>query len=183
MGFDLFGPAKKSDIRVGYISTERGYVQGASICEANSYAQLNPGTTFIIKNREAIEYKNINEVNRLRPQDVFIPAPGGGMPLPADSPDRCAGIQPERECGPARAEFYGGAGVGARGNPVIGNDGSVMAIHMVSRGHGYQYPPLVKILDDCNNRGAGAVARVLGIGQTAITVSYTHLTLPTTPYV
>ena len=50
MGFNLFGPAKTSDIRVGYISPDRGYVQGVSICDANSYAKLNPGTTFILKN-------------------------------------------------------------------------------------------------------------------------------------
>ena len=40
MGFDLFGPAKTSDIRVGYISTDRGYVPNVSICEANRYAKL-----------------------------------------------------------------------------------------------------------------------------------------------
>ena len=157
MGFNLFGPPKVSDIRVGYISTDRGYVQGVSICEANSYAELNPGTTFIVKNRKKIEYKNINEVNNLKPVDVFVPAE-----------DNCGGIQLDKPAGPVKVEFYGGGGVGAKGNPVIGKDGSVMAIHMVSRGHGYQYPPLVDIIDDCSNRGAGAVARVLNIGETAI---------------
>ena len=157
MGFNLFGPPKVSDIRVGYISTDRGYVQGVSICEANSYAELNPGTTFIIKNRKKIEYKNINEVNNLKPVDVFVPAE-----------DNCGGIQLDKPAGPVKVEFYGGGGVGAKGNPVIGKDGSVMAIHMVSRGHGYQYPPLVDIKDDVNGRGAGAVARVVGLGQTVI---------------
>ena len=149
--FNLFGSPTTNDIRVGYISPDRGYVSNVSICEANSYAKLNPGTTFIIKNRNRIEYKNMNEVNTLRPEDVFVSAPAQGAPPPPG--EECPGIQVERECGPVRAEFYGGAGVGARGNPVIGNDGSVMAIHMVSRGHGYQYPPIVKILDACSNRG------------------------------
>ena len=83
MGFNLFGPVNTSDIRVGYISTERGYVEGATICEANSYAQKNPGTTFIIKSRKKIEYKNINEVNKLQPKDVFVEAEGecGGINL------------------------------------------------------------------------------------------------------
>ena len=58
MGFNLFGPVNTSDIRVGYISTDKGYVEGIDICEANRYAELNPGTTFIIKNRKKIEYKN-----------------------------------------------------------------------------------------------------------------------------
>ena len=44
--FDIFGAPSKDDIRVGYISTDRGYVSGLSICEANDYAKLNPGTIF-----------------------------------------------------------------------------------------------------------------------------------------
>ena len=168
MGFDLFGPAKITDIRVGYISTDRGYVQGATICEANSYAKLNPGTTFIIKNREKIEYKNINEVNELKPEDAFVPAINQGEPVEGDDATKCGGIQPKKHCGPVKVEFYGGGGVGAKGNPVIGVDGSLMAVHMVSQGNGYQYPPLVKIKDDCSNRGAGAVARVVGLAQTVV---------------
>ena len=31
MGFKLFGDPKINDIRVGYISTDRGYVQGLSL--------------------------------------------------------------------------------------------------------------------------------------------------------
>ena len=47
--FNLFGPISKDDIRVGYISSERGYVSGLSICEANIHAKKSPGTTFIYK--------------------------------------------------------------------------------------------------------------------------------------
>ena len=162
--FNLFGSPTTNDIRVGYISPDRGYVSNVSICEANSYAKLNPGTTFIIKNRNRIEYKNINEVNTLRPEDVFVSAPAQGAPPPPG--EECPGIQVERECGPVRAEFYGGGGVGVTGNPVIGVDGSVMAVHIVNGGHGYRYAPIVDIKDDCL-RGAGASA-VASIGQTHI---------------
>ena len=47
--FNLFGAITKNDIRVGYISTERGYVQGVDICAANLHAKKNPGETFIYK--------------------------------------------------------------------------------------------------------------------------------------
>ena len=162
MGFDLFGPAKTSDIKVGYISTDRGYVEGVTICEANSYAKLNPGTTFIVKNRKRIEYKNINEINKLKPVDAFVPAPNDGAPS-----DECGGINLEKEYGPPKAEFYGGGGVGVKGNVVVGNDGGVLGVHIVSGGNGYQYPPLVKIKDGGGKRGGGAVA-IAGLGQTAI---------------
>ena len=159
--FNLFGEPSTSDIRVGYISTDRGYVPSVSICEANSYAKLNPGTTFIVKNRNKIQYKNINDVNRLTVNDVFVPAPALGAPS-----NDCPGIQVERECGPVRVEFYGGGGVGVTGNPVIGEDGSLMAVHIVNGGHGYQYPPLVHIKDSCL-RGAGAAARA-SVGSTSV---------------
>ena len=41
--FDIFGPATRDDIRVGYISTERGMVDNVSICEANELAKKDPG--------------------------------------------------------------------------------------------------------------------------------------------
>ena len=93
MGFNLFGPAKTSDIRVGYISADKGYVEGVSICDANSYAKLNPGTTFILKNREKIRYLNINEVNRLTPNEAFVPSKS----------EECGGIQLDKPDGPPRA--------------------------------------------------------------------------------
>ena len=71
MSFNLFGPATVNDIKVGYISTTRGYVDGVSRYEANVYAQLNPGTQFIFKNRDLIRYLNINEVNALTPEDLL----------------------------------------------------------------------------------------------------------------
>ena len=63
--FNVFGPTKLNDIRVGYIDPKKGLVEGVTICDANSYAKLNPGTQFIFRNREEIQYLNINEVNAL----------------------------------------------------------------------------------------------------------------------
>ena len=51
MTFNIFGDATKEDIRVGYISTERGYISDVTICAANSYAKANPGTVFIFQPR------------------------------------------------------------------------------------------------------------------------------------
>ena len=45
--FNIFEPPTKCDIKVGYISTDRGYVSGVGIHDANLYAKKNPGTTFI----------------------------------------------------------------------------------------------------------------------------------------
>ena len=65
MSFNIFGPATKKDIRVGYISPDTGYVSNVSILEANRYASLNPGTIFILDNRNSTRYLTINEVNAL----------------------------------------------------------------------------------------------------------------------
>ncbi len=50
--FELFGSPTNCDIRVGYISPDRGFVDNVGIHAANQYAKLNPGTTFIFRNRE-----------------------------------------------------------------------------------------------------------------------------------
>ena len=71
MSFDLFGKTQKRDIRVGYISTDRGYVRGITILEANKYAFKNPGTVFILQTRDNTRYLNINEVNNLTAEDII----------------------------------------------------------------------------------------------------------------
>lgn len=71
MSFNLFGPTQKRDIKVGYISTDRGYVKGISIYEANKYAFKNPGTTFILETRDSTRYLNINDVNNLTIEDII----------------------------------------------------------------------------------------------------------------
>ena len=54
--FKIFeGNSQDNDaVRVGYIDKKRGYISGLSVFEANKYAEKNPGTTFIFKNRKSI---------------------------------------------------------------------------------------------------------------------------------
>ena len=168
MSFDLFGPATKCDIRVGYISTDRGFVDDVGIHAANKYAQLNPGTTFIFRNREKVQYLNINEVNRLQPSDMLPKANAGdgggctgivGLNVEGDTSKGIdgnvitlkSGVKLNKDT--TRVDFYGGGGVGVQANPIVGRDGSLMAVDVVHGGFGYQYPPIVDISDD---RGIGA---------------------------
>ncbi len=142
-GFDLFGNSRKKDIRVGYISADRGYVSNVSIFEANRYAKLEPGTQFIVSNRDEVRYLNINEVNALSPEDV----------TPSNDVSACGGIDgmdPSLSLGNVNkieVNFLGGGGVGAQANAVVGNDGSILAVDLIHGGFGYQYPPLVEIKD------------------------------------
>ena len=159
MSFNIFGPATKNDIRVGYISTERGFVDGFSVCQANDYARRNPGTQFVFRTRDEIKYLTINEVNVLTPDDL----------LPKSSKD-CPGIDLESNCGPSKVYFYGGGGVGVKANPIIGQDGSLLAVDLVAGGFGYQYPPITEVKDSCGI-GVGVVVRSV-LGEIIETVEY-----------
>lgn len=151
MSFNLFGQPTKDDIKVGYIDPTLGYVDDVSVCEANEYAKNNPGTVFIFRDGDNnILYLNINEVNKLTPSDLVA------------KNDECKGIQYYKECGPPRIQFFGGNGIGAVGNPVVGLDGSILAVDVVSGGHGYQYPPLVSAKDDCQIGNGAVLTSVLG---------------------
>ena len=154
MSFDIFGEVQKSDIKVGYISTDRGYVEDLTIFEANKYAQKNPGTQFIFKTRDQIRYLNINEVNQLTPRDLKPKKDCGGINLDSQETD-------------VKVNFYGGGGVGVKANPIIGEDGSLLSIDLVSGGFGYKYPPVVRVKDP-TGIGAGAVVRAI-LGETAPT--------------
>ena len=70
--FSFSDPNTKCNITVGYISSERGLVEGVGLYEANKYAKLNPGTQFIFRNRDFVKYLNINEVNKLQPQEMVL---------------------------------------------------------------------------------------------------------------
>ena len=177
MSFDLFGPATKCDIRVGYISTDRGFVDHVGLHEANQYAKLNPGTQFIFRNREKVQYLNINEVNKLEPEDMLPKSNAGDdgdcKGITGLNPQGDNSLNIEEGLGltdvivdptgrqlvrdTTRVNFYGGGGVGVQGNPIVGIDGSLMAVDVVHPGFGYQYPPLVAIEDD-RGVGSGAVA-------------------------
>ena len=69
MSFNIFDAPSLRDVKVGYISTDRGYVSGVGLWDANVYAKRNPGTTFVFQTREKTQYLTINEVNELTPND------------------------------------------------------------------------------------------------------------------
>lgn len=169
MTFNIFNSPTKEGIDVGYISSDRGYVQNVTICEANEYAKSNPGTVFIVKNRDFVKYLDINEVNDLDPQDLIpenttlcagyeedieIDANGGVVVV------KKGGVDLEHNPKPCdtSVHFYGGGGVGVHANPIVGSDGGVLAVDVIRGGFGYQYPPLVDIKDTCG-RGVGAKAK------------------------
>ena len=69
--FDMFGDPRKEDIRVGDIHPTRGYITGVTICEANTHAKRNPGSQFILKNRDKVRFMNINDVNNLTADSAY----------------------------------------------------------------------------------------------------------------
>ena len=77
-----------------------------------------------------------------------------------------------------RVNFYGGGGVGVQANPIVGKDGSLMAVDVVHGGFGYQYPPIVDISDD-RGIGSGADTRAFiktaGAGNTDYYLSLIHI--------
>mgnify|MGYP001254787504 CR=1 FL=1 len=170
MSFNLFGPATRCDIRLGYIDPNEGFVGDLTLHEANKYAKLNPGTTFIFRTRDRIKFLNINEVNKLTAKDL---TPDSS----ADGKDGCPGvtgldiydddgnIKPEvfEEKSP-NVRFSGGGGIGAKGNPIFGDDGSLLAVDLIDGGWGYQYPPITEVFDPYGI-GAGAVTRSIMIGD------------------
>ena len=156
--FNVFGATNKKDIRVGYIDSKKGLVEGVTICDANSYAKLNPGTQFIFRNRQEIQYLNINEVNALEPEDLGLETPKKSCQGYESTPPK---LTPQ-ECGKAKAYFYGGAGIGVKGTPIIGQDGGLMAVVLTSGGFGYQYPPITEVKDDCGTAGAAVVRSIIG---------------------
>ena len=155
MSFNIFDAPTLRDVKVGYISTDKGYISGVGLWDANVYAKANPGTTFIFQTREKTQYLNINGVNELTPNDLQSNA------------DDCSGVDMNKKTNdaPVQVIFQGGGGVGAQANPIIGRDGALIGIDMVSRGFGYQYPPVVEVRDE-SGIAAGAVVTA-GIGTTA----------------
>jgi hypothetical protein len=148
----FYGATTVEDIRVGYISPSDGYITGITVAQANTYEKLNPGTIFILEVGEEVRYLTIDQVNALVPKDLL-------------RTNACDGLQLEADCQPTEVFFFGGNGVGAVGNPIIGSDGALLAIDIVSGGAGYETAPFIDIIDECGI-GAGAVARaVIGEGD------------------
>ena len=150
MALNLFGPPTKDDIKVAYIDPILGLVEGVSIPEANEYAKREPGTTFIFRNgNQTLQYLNVNEINNLDP-NVLIKT------------DECGGVSQKKECGPPTIQIFGGGGIGAAGNPIVGNDGAILAVDIIRGGNGYQYPPLVSARDICNYGSGASFTTVIG---------------------
>ena len=150
MALNLFGPPTKDDIKVAYIDPILGLVEGVSICEANEYAKREPGTTFIFRNgNQTLQYLNVNEINQLDPNVLT-------------TTDNCGGISQKKECGPPTIQIFGGGGIGAAGNPIVGNDGAILAVDIIRGGNGYQYPPLVSARDICNYGSGATFTTVIG---------------------
>lgn len=148
MAINIFGSETKDSIRVGRISPENGLDEDVSVCEANRIAKLNPGTQFSFRSGDTIKFLNINEVNKLTSNDL-------------KSPNKCPGINLDAKCGgPPTVNFYGGGGIGAKANAIVGKDGAVLALDLISGGYGYQYPPIVEVSDRCG-LGNGVVATAI----------------------
>jgi hypothetical protein len=159
MALNLFGPPTKDDIKVAYIDPILGLVEGVSICEANDRAKKDPGITFILRDgNQTLQYLNINEVNKLEPIVLIA------------TDEECGGLSEKKECGPPTIQIFGGGGIGAAANPIVGNDGAILAVDIVRGGNGYQYPPLVTAKDLCNY-GSGATFFSI-IGEVVDTTFY-----------
>jgi hypothetical protein len=150
MSFKLSGPPTKDDIKVAYIDPKLGLVEGVSIRQANKYALKEPGTTFIFRDGNlTLQYLNINEVNEI---DPIILA----------TTDECGGLSEKVEIGSPTIQIFGGGGIGAAGNPIVGNDGAILAVDVVRGGHGYKFPPLVAARGVGNNGSGATFVSVIG---------------------
>ena len=90
--FNIFANNQDANdaVRVGYIDPKRGYISGLTVYQANKYAERNPGTQFIIANRDKVRYININEVNRLKNSDTLPKhRPSGLVDRNSDEFDPC----------------------------------------------------------------------------------------------
>ena len=198
MSFDLFGPTKKKDIRVGYISTDRGYVKGITILEANKYAFKNPGTTFILETRDSTRYLNINDVNKLTPQDIIPsntsgegtcsgivglnpkavntnpPPPGGGKPNTTDPrsvlPRGPVGVLPPGTS--TIGDGTGGTGIGTPGGGTVGVGtlGGGTQTGVTTNGGGTS--PIV-VISGCGGVGAKAIP-VIGNDGSVLDIKLIH---------
>jgi hypothetical protein len=155
MSINISTNPSKNNIRVGYIDPKLGYVDNVTISQANVYAKNNPRTKFIFRDgNNVLNYLSINQVNQLKENKLL-------------STKKCEGIQ-NKEIETPLIKFSGGGGVGAIANPVIGTDGSILAVDLVYGGNGYQYPPIVSA-DDFSGFGSGAVFEV-SLGEIAKTI-------------
>ena len=145
MSSTLTAPIPKDNIKVAYINSIGVLVEDVSISDANSYEESNPGTTYIFLDGDnKYRYLTIDEVNNLTPQNLI-------------STKSVCDTAP-KPCGSPKIVFSGGDGIGAEANPIISPGGVLLGIDVVNPGIGYQTPPTVKVVDECDI-GSGAVVR------------------------
>jgi len=148
----LTAPIPKENIKVAYNDSTGVLVEDVSISDANSYEQLNPGTTYIFLDGDnKYRYLTIDEVNELTPQDLI-------------STKSVCDTAP-KPCGSPKIVFSGGDGVGAEANPIISPGGVLLGIDVVNPGIGYQTPPTVKVVDECDIGSGAVVQAVIENGQ------------------
>lgn len=63
-------------------------------------------------------------------------------------------------CGPPKIEIFGGGGSGASANAIIGDDGEILAVDLLTSGIDYYSNPFVYFDDPCGN-GSGARAEAI----------------------
>ena len=145
MSSTLTAPIPKDNIKVAYNNSTGVLVEDVSISDANSYEELNPGTTYIFLDGDnKYQYLTIDEVNKLTPQNLI-------------STKSVCDTAP-KPCGSPKIVFSGGDGIGAEANPIISPGGVLLGIDVVNPGIGYQTPPTVKVVDECDI-GSGAVVQ------------------------
>ena len=73
-------------------------------------------------------------------------------------------------CGPPQIQLFGGTGAGFAANPVIGSDGSLIGVDILSVGSGYQPNENVyaRVVDACGRGGGGVITPFLGTGPFGI---------------
>ena len=139
----IIAPISKDSLSVSYVNSTGVLIENVSIADANDYAKKNPGTTFLFLDGDNnYKYLNINQVNELTSLDLI-------------SKKSICDTAP-KPCGSPKINFSGGDGIGAKANPIISPNGALLGIDIVSPGSGYQTPPSVKIIDNCDI-GSGAV--------------------------
>jgi hypothetical protein len=90
--YNIFAENKNANdaVRVGYVHPRKGYISGLTVYAANKYAEANPGTQFIIANRDGVRYININKVNKLTNEDTLpTHRPKGLVDKDTDEFDPC----------------------------------------------------------------------------------------------
>lgn len=126
-------------------------LQNANIANSLSQSAISSGSP-------------IGEVQGLVGQfDIF--GPGTGIPGTTSPLGGCY-TGPKTSCSPPVINIFGSNGSGATAVPLFGSivgegssrTGSIIAVKVTNKGSGYDFPPFVEIVDECNN-GYGAVAR------------------------